>query len=49
MKTIITASLIWLCCVLSARAEISDRIALYGEAKYNGDFKSFAYVNPDAP
>ncbi len=49
MKTIITASLIWICAVWGVQAKIVDRIALYGEAKYNGDFKAFEYVNPQAP
>ena len=49
MKTIITASLIWICAVWGVQAKIVDRIALYGEAKYDGDFKAFEYVNPQAP
>lgn len=49
MKTIITASLIWICAVWGVQAKIVDRIALYGEAKYNGNFKAFEYVNPQAP
>ncbi len=49
MKTIIAASLIWLCGVACAEAKISDRIALYEEAKYGSNFKAFSYVNPDAP
>ncbi|MBQ7632567.1 MAG: ABC transporter substrate-binding protein [Alphaproteobacteria bacterium] len=49
MKTIIAASLIWLCGVACAEAKISDRIALYEEAKYDSNFKAFSYVNPDAP
>lgn len=33
----------------TADAAVTDKIALYGESKYIGDFKSFDYVNPDAP
>ena len=32
-----------------AHAEILDKIALYGDAKYNGDWQNFEYTNPDAP
>ncbi len=49
MRTIITVSLLWLGCIFGAEAKISDRIALYGQAKYNGNFKAFEYVNSDAP
>ena len=33
----------------TANAKVADKIALYGESKYVGDFKAFDYVNPDAP
>ena len=49
MRAIITASLLWLGMMSNAFAVVTDRIALYGKAKYNGDFKAFEYVNPDAP
>ena len=49
MKTIITVSLLWLCGISAASAEITDRIALYGAAKYNHNFQAFEYVNPKAP
>lgn len=49
MKKIIAASLVWLIGISSATAKITDRIAIYGSAKYDSDFKSFAYVNPNAP
>ena len=34
---------------LAAEAKITDRLALYGESKYAGNFKAFDYVNPEAP
>ena len=49
MRAIITASLILLCCTKFVQAKITDRIALYGSAKYAPDFHSFEYVNPNAP
>lgn len=50
MKAIITSSILFLCaCVTTANAAVSDRIALYGESKYGSDFKSFEYVNSEAP
>lgn len=33
----------------TAQAEVYDRIALYGQSKYDRDFKAFDYVNPLAP
>ena len=35
--------------ILSAQAAITDRIALYGESKYPSSFRSFSYVNENAP
>ena len=32
-----------------AKIVLSEHIALYDEAKYTPDFKSFSYANPDAP
>lgn len=51
MKSIIINSLCWLVLIIPyiAEAKIFDRIALYGEAKYDTDFKAFDYVNPQAP
>ena len=38
------------CAVFVTRAlAFDDKIALYGRAKYEGDFDHFSYVNPDAP
>lgn len=33
----------------TAQAVISDRIAIYGESKYPSSFRSFSYVNENAP
>ena len=41
--------LVFSCCFGTANAAIVDKIAIYGKSKYNSDFKSFEYVNPDAP
>lgn len=30
-------------------AAVLDKIALYGDAKYNGDWRAFDYADPDAP
>jgi len=30
-------------------AAVLDKIALYGDAKYNGDWQAFDYADPDAP
>ncbi|MBP1532258.1 MAG: ABC transporter substrate-binding protein, partial [Alphaproteobacteria bacterium] len=51
MKSIIINSLCWLLLIVPyiAEAKVFDRIALYGEAKYNSDFEAFDYVNPQAP
>lgn len=50
---IITLSSVLLCvfgCWLNlAEAKISNRIALYGQSKYNNNFQAFNYVNPNAP
>ena len=35
--------------ILNVQAKLYDNIALYGESKYDKDFQSFAYVNPQAP
>lgn len=41
--------LVFSCCFGAANAAIVDKIAIYGKSKYNSGFKSFEYVNPDAP
>lgn len=50
---IITASKLFLLGLMlwvgSAQAKVTNRIALYGESKYEVDFKAFDYVNPQAP
>ncbi len=45
----IASSLAFLAMTSSALAAPSHCLTLYGECKYNADFKNFDYVNPDAP
>lgn len=50
MKKIIVSSFLGIFLFVgTATAKIYDRIALYGESKYQTDFKAFDYVNPQAP
>ncbi len=50
MKKIIASSLFFFLGFINvAHAILSDNISLYGVAKYGKDFKSFEYVNPQAP
>ena len=49
MKRIIASSFFLFSLICQAEAKVYDRIALYGESKYVGDFKNFDYVNPVAP
>lgn len=50
MRIITISSFLWLILWSSVvKGAIYDSIALYGETKYEKDFKSFDYVNPSAP
>ena len=48
-KIIIINCLIFGVFIQCAYARITDRIALYGQSKYVGDFAAFDYVNSNAP
>lgn len=52
MKTSIVASLLacfWAFSLQAAEVKITNRLPLYGEAKYNSRFANFEYVNAEAP
>jgi len=50
MKKINKYAIIVFLCAFALRAfAFENKIALYGKAKYEGDFTHFSYVNPDAP
>ncbi|HCU58611.1 MAG TPA: hypothetical protein DIC64_01380 [Alphaproteobacteria bacterium] len=49
MRAIIKALFVFALCTAFCADAADSKIALYGKAKYADDFKSFSYVNPDAP